>query len=71
MTLRKNIIGVIHLLPLPGTPCSTHTFQEVLNRALLDAQALLDGGLQMAIVENFGDAPFVRGSVEPPPCGLV
>ena len=65
MTQSKHIIGVIHLLPLPGTPCSTHTFQGVLERALLDAQALISGGVQMAILENFGDAPFVRGSVEP------
>ena len=65
MTQSKHIIGVIHLLPLPGTPCSTHTFQDVLERALLDAQALISGGVQMAILENFGDAPFVRGSVEP------
>jgi membrane complex biogenesis BtpA family protein len=65
MTQRKTIVGVIHLLPLPGTPCSRHTFQQVLERAKLDAQALKEGGVHMAILENFGDAPFVRGSVEP------
>ena len=65
MPKRKTIVGVIHLLPLPGTPCSRYTFQEVLERAMLDAKALKDGGLQMAILENFGDAPFVRGSVDP------
>ena len=65
MTQRKTIVGVIHLLPLPGTPCSRHTFQQVLERAKLDAKALKEGGVHMAILENFGDAPFVRGSVEP------
>ena len=65
MTQGKQIVGVIHLLPLPGTPCARYTFQEVLNRALLDANALKSGGVQMAILENFGDAPFVRGRVEP------
>ena len=65
MTQGKQIIGVIHLLPLPGTPCASYTFQEVLERALLDTHALKSGGVQIAILENFGDAPFVRGSVEP------
>lgn len=65
MTQGKHIIGVIHLLPLPGTPCSRHTFQEVMERAVFDARALKSGGVEMAILENFGDAPFVRGSVEP------
>ena len=65
MTHRKTIVGVIHLLPLPGTPCSQHTFHEVLERAMSDARALKEGGVELAILENFGDAPFVRGSVEP------
>jgi len=65
MRHRKHIIGVIHLLPLPGTPRAIYTFQEVVERAVRDAQALKSGGVQMAIVENFGDAPFVRDSVEP------
>ena len=65
MTHGKHIIGVIHLLPLPGTPRATHTFQAVRERALCDARALKRGGVQMAILENFGDAPFVRDSVEP------
>ena len=66
MTHGKQLVGVIHLLALPGTPCATHTFQEVLNRALLDAQALKSGGVQNSILEDFGDAPFYsRDSVEP------
>ena len=65
MAQREQIVGVIHLLPLPGTPCSRHSFHEVLERAIFDAEVLKAGGIQMAILENFGDAPFVRGSVDP------
>ena len=61
----KQIIGVIHLLPLPGSPCASHSFEHVIERALFDAQALQKGGVEMVIIENFGDAPFVRGAVEP------
>ena len=59
------IIGVIHVLPLPGTPHGIYSLQEVLDRAVFDAQQLQKGGVRTAVIENFGDAPFVRGSVEP------
>lgn len=65
MSKIKQIIGVVHLLPLPGSPCASNSFEEVIARALLDAQALRDGGVDLVIIENFGDAPFVRGSVDP------
>jgi len=61
----KQIIGVIHLLPLPGSPCESHSFEHVIERALFDAQALQKGGVELVIIENFGDAPFVRGCVDP------
>ena len=68
MTVNQTIfrvIGVIHLLPLPGTPWGDKELSVVLERALVDAKALKAGGVQTAILENFGDAPFQQGSVEP------
>ena len=59
------VIGVIHLLPLPGTPWGDQELSVVLERALVDARALKAGGIQTAILENFGDAPFQQASVEP------
>lgn len=38
---------------------------EVLERARGDARALLDGGVDGVLVENFGDAPFHPGPVPP------
>jgi len=63
--MSKLIIGVIHLLPLPGTPHGHYTLDQVLHRAVSDAQSLKDGGVDTVILENFGDAPFVRTQVEP------
>jgi membrane complex biogenesis BtpA family protein len=49
-------IGMVHLLPLPGAPRWGGSMQEVLDRALRDAEALAPAdGL---IVENYLDAPF-------------
>ncbi|GMV12707.1 MAG: BtpA/SgcQ family protein [Polyangiaceae bacterium] len=53
----KVLLGVIHLLPLPGSP-RFESRGAVLGRALADAEALMSGGLDGFVVENFGDAPF-------------
>ncbi len=61
----KELIGVIHLKPLPGSCGSREKFDDILNFALHDAENLLEGGIRKVIVENFGDAPFRCDSVEP------
>ncbi|MFT5454076.1 MAG: membrane complex biogenesis BtpA family protein [Myxococcota bacterium] len=59
------MIGVVHLLPLPGSPCDAQPLSEVIARACADAVALAHGGAAGAIVENLGDAPFTGGTVRP------
>jgi membrane complex biogenesis BtpA family protein len=59
------VVGVVHLLPLPGSPRWGGSLDRVLDRAVKDAKALRAGGAHGAIVENYGDLPFVKGSVEP------
>ena len=68
-----DLIGVIHLPALPGAPGARLSVEQVIDRAAGDAQALLNGGIRMCIVENFGDAPFRRGRVNPhvPACMAV
>ena len=61
----KPIIGLIHLLPLIGSPQSKESFREIRARALLDAESLIDNGINGVIIENYGDAPFYPDSVEP------
>ncbi|MBD3349178.1 MAG: BtpA/SgcQ family protein [Candidatus Eisenbacteria bacterium] len=57
----KAVVGVVHLLPLPGSPRWGGDMGEVLARAEADACALEESGFDGIIVENFGDAPFARG----------
>lgn len=61
----KPIIGVIHLLPLPTSPRWAGSFKEVIDRAEQEATALAAGGVQGILIENFFDAPFTKGSVDP------
>lgn len=63
--LRKRaFVGVLHLPPLPGSPRPGPGMQGVIDAALRDAEALVEGGADAAIVENLGDAPFAV-TVEP------
>jgi membrane complex biogenesis BtpA family protein len=61
---RRPLIGMIHLPPLPGSPRARRP-HEVLERAVADARALARGGADGLLLENFGDAPFAPGEVEP------
>jgi len=60
---RKLFIGVVHLLPLPGSPRWGGGVIAVIARAVADARAYEHGGADAVIVENFGDAPFTKGAV--------
>jgi membrane complex biogenesis BtpA family protein len=62
---RPALIGVVHLAPLPGCPCSRLPIDEIIAGALLDAVAYQDGGADAVIIENFGDVPFMKEQVEP------
>lgn len=59
------LLGMVHLAPLPGSPRWRGSMEAVLDAARSDAEALLDGGLDGVIVENFGDVPFLPGSAPP------
>ncbi len=61
----KPVIGVIHLLPLPTSPRWGNSLKEVIDRAEQEATALAAGGVQGILIENFFDAPFTKGSVDP------
>lgn len=59
------LVGVVHLLPLPGSPRGNFTPEEIIKAAIRDARAYAQGGATGLIVENFGDAPFLADQVEP------
>lgn len=62
---QKAFIGVIHLAPLPGSPRSDGNMDQVLSLAEEEASILSLGGAHGIVVENFGDAPFRIGKLDP------
>ncbi len=64
--MAKTFMGVVHLAPLPSSTGFAGSIEDVITAALADARALADGGVDAIMVENFGDAPFHKGTTADP-----
>jgi len=56
---------MLHCPPLPGSPRFDGDLAALRDRVLSDAELLVSGGFRSLMLENFGDAPFLPGSVSP------
>lgn len=64
--VKKPIIGMLHLPPLPGSPIyNGQGLKEVIERALYDANELQEGGVDGLEVENFSDPTYYPQEVGP------
>jgi membrane complex biogenesis BtpA family protein len=65
-TLNKPVIGMLHLLPLPGTEdYDGKGFNPILDRACEEGRILAAGGIDAILLQNTGDLPpSERGEVE-------
>ena len=59
------LVGMVHLLPLPGSPRFRGSMEEILDTAAEDSRVLVDAGFPALMVENFGDVPFFADRVPP------
>ncbi len=59
------VIGMVHVLPLPGSAGWRGSMQPILESAVADARAYKEGGIDAVMLENMHDAPYLRGYVEP------
>src|SRR3954470_662315 len=58
---KKPVIGMLHLLALPGSPLFAGDLKHVREVILRDTDALVEGGVDGLMIENFGDVPFFPG----------
>lgn len=61
--VNKKLIGMVHLLPLPGTVGFKGDLKSIYERAKHDARILEESDFDGLIVENYGDKPYSRGKV--------
>ncbi|WP_243108574.1 BtpA/SgcQ family protein [Clostridium rectalis] len=57
---KKAIIGMVHLLPLPGSAMFDGDMEKVYSQAIHDTKVLEEGGVAALMVENFGDMPYSK-----------
>lgn len=62
---RLRLIGMLHLLPLPGSPRYEGSRETIRARVLHDAEMLQDAGFDALLLENYGDTPFYKDVVPP------
>lgn len=60
-----SIIGMIHLLPLPGSAGYKGSMEEILGAALEDALTYKEEGVDALLIENMHDVPYLNGAVDP------
>ncbi len=56
--VKPGVVGMIHLPALPGSPAGGGDLAAVEHFALQDAEALVGGGLNALMIENYHDVPF-------------
>lgn len=64
--MKKELIGVVHLPPLPGSPRgSLKNLEEAEERVEREAKILSREGFTGIILENYGDKPYPKTSSSP------
>lgn len=58
-----HVVGMVHLLPLPGSPGFNGSMDEVIQTAVADASDLTEAGFPALMIENFGDVPFFADGI--------
>jgi hypothetical protein len=67
----KPIIGVVHLLPLPGSPHFAGNLDAIIERSIEEVQIFKQGGVNGIIIENFHDVPFSNSEITKAQLGVM
>jgi len=63
--IHKPIIAMIHVDALPGTPKYHGRVEAIIEKAKREAELYLDAGLQVLMIENMHDVPYLNRNVGP------
>ena len=64
-SVSKPVVGMLHLPALPGSPAFGGQLEAIRGGLWHDAEALVEGGVDGLMLENFGDRPFFPRNVPP------
>jgi len=57
---RPVAIAVVHLPPLPGSHSFSGSVEEIVDYVLREVHIIEEAGFDALLIENFGDAPFLK-----------
>ncbi len=55
-----SVIGMIHLLAMPGTPLYRGSVQEILDKAMQEASIYVKADIDALMIENMHDVPYLK-----------
>lgn len=64
-SVRRPVIGMIHVGALPGTPASSQSLATIEKQAVREANLYREAGVHGVMLENMHDTPYLRGRVGP------
>lgn len=56
----KTLVGMVHVLSLPGTPGNKVSPQEIIDKAVSEAQVFKKLGFNTVMIENMHDIPYTK-----------
>ncbi len=59
----KKLIAMVHVLPLPGTPRYGGSVQNIIDKALEEAEIYRNAGVDAIMIENMHDVPYLKREV--------
>lgn len=59
----KKLIAMVHVLPLPGTPKYGGSVQNIIDKALEEAEIYRYAGVDAIMIENMHDVPYLKREV--------
>ncbi|NOZ03414.1 MAG: BtpA/SgcQ family protein [FCB group bacterium] len=63
--INKPVIGMIHLLSLPGTPGNDKSVDQIIDTACREAERYHSAGVDAVMIENMHDRPYLKRTVGP------
>ncbi|XP_017775031.1 PREDICTED: uncharacterized protein F13E9.13, mitochondrial [Nicrophorus vespilloides] len=57
---RSSVIGMVHVLPLPGTPLYVGNTQQIIDKACYETEIYVKNNIDSILVENMHDVPYVQ-----------
>jgi len=63
--LNKTIIGMVHVVALPGTPKNSIKIDAIISEAIRETMILTLGGVDAVMIENMHDRPYINRNAGP------